>query len=285
MPLVSIGLAVYNGEQYIRQAIESLLAQDYANYELIISDNASNDRTGEICLEYRDSRIKYYRNPYNLGAIANFNRVFELSSGEYFMWASHDDYRNTTYISKCLESFGKSDKIVLVGTECDCVDAKDNLVLIDRSLSTIGLSIFQRFIKYKSILHAPSKHRGGIFYGLFKRSALQKVMPLKHIMASDHILMLKLSLLGEYYTINERLLVKRTGGASDRLKTLARTHNITNPLLINGVYFIREYEIFKMLIASNLNLVQKLLLIAWSPLHTFVMVSLRIVSLYLRVKP
>ncbi|MEM4134638.1 MAG: glycosyltransferase, partial [Candidatus Micrarchaeia archaeon] len=79
-PLVSIGMPVYNGERFIRQALDSLLAQDYENFELIISDNASEDKTPEICLEYaaRDKRIRYYRNEKNMGAAWNFKRVFDL---------------------------------------------------------------------------------------------------------------------------------------------------------------------------------------------------------------
>src|SRR3989442_1198286 len=92
-PLVSIGLPIYNGERYLRQALDSLLSQAYENFELIVSDNASDDATPEICAAYaaRDARIKYFRAPTNMGAVWNFNRVFELAGGEFFMWAAHDD--------------------------------------------------------------------------------------------------------------------------------------------------------------------------------------------------
>jgi glycosyltransferase involved in cell wall biosynthesis len=78
-PLVSMGLPVYNGERYIRQAIDSLIAQDYENFELIISDNASTDSTKDICEEYarNDKRIKYSRNTANLGGSANAKKVLE----------------------------------------------------------------------------------------------------------------------------------------------------------------------------------------------------------------
>ena len=77
-PLVSIGMPVYNSEQHIRQALDSVLAQDYEHFELIISDNASTDRTREVCLEYaaRDKRIRYYQNERNMGIAWNQNRVF-----------------------------------------------------------------------------------------------------------------------------------------------------------------------------------------------------------------
>src|SRR4051812_44240337 len=99
-PLVSIGLPVYNGEKYIAEAIESLLSQDYTNIEIIISDNASTDNTPQICQQYqhKNPRIRYFRNDTNIGASNNFNRTFELSKGEFFMWAAYDDLRDQTYI-------------------------------------------------------------------------------------------------------------------------------------------------------------------------------------------
>src|SRR5262245_38039803 len=92
-PRVSIGMPVRNGEPFIADAIDSLLAQTLTDFELIICDNASTDRTQEICGEYaaQDARIRYYRNPTNLGPAQNHNKCFELSRGEYFRWHAHDD--------------------------------------------------------------------------------------------------------------------------------------------------------------------------------------------------
>ena len=86
-------MPVFNGEKYLKESVESILQQSYQNFELIISDNASTDRTSEICRRYlaKDSRISYYRNKENLGGPKNYNRVFELSSAEYFKWAAADD--------------------------------------------------------------------------------------------------------------------------------------------------------------------------------------------------
>jgi len=94
LPLVSIGMPVRNGEKHIRRALDSLLAQKYENFELIVSDNASTDKTRFICEEYarRDPRIRCYRNTANIGALPNFQRVLELAEGDFFMWAAADDY-------------------------------------------------------------------------------------------------------------------------------------------------------------------------------------------------
>lgn len=93
-PKVTVGLTVYNGDEYLSQAIEHILNQDYTDFKLIISDNASTDSTREICQEYEknDKRISYFRNETNIGASNNLTKVIELADGsDYFMWAAHDD--------------------------------------------------------------------------------------------------------------------------------------------------------------------------------------------------
>ena len=114
------------------------------------------DRTQEICLEYvaQDKRIRYYRNDVNMGAAWNYNRVFELSSGEYFMWAADDDYWEPGYIRSCLEVFNTSVSIVLAGAKCDLIDPeKKELMFTDKGFSTVGLDPRERFMRYKSTIH------------------------------------------------------------------------------------------------------------------------------------
>ena len=98
-PRVSLGFPVYNGERYLAAALDSLLGQTFRDLEVVICDNASTDRTAELCAAYaaRDARVRYHRNPTNLGAAPNFNRTFELSRGEYFKWAAHDDVCAPTF--------------------------------------------------------------------------------------------------------------------------------------------------------------------------------------------
>jgi glycosyltransferase involved in cell wall biosynthesis len=114
-PLVSIGLPVYNGAKYLKLALDSLLAQSYTNFEVIISDNASTDGTQQICKEYaaKDNRIHYYRNEKNTEAPVNFNRVFNLSSGKYFKWAADDDTQAPDYLRKCVQTLEGDDSVAL----------------------------------------------------------------------------------------------------------------------------------------------------------------------------
>jgi glycosyltransferase involved in cell wall biosynthesis len=103
-PKVSIGIPVFNGAKTLAKTIEAAINQDYKNLEIIISDNCSTDETQLIAEEFqkKDSRIRYIRQEINYGMTANFSKVFENSTGEFFMWAAHDDQHEPTFISRCL---------------------------------------------------------------------------------------------------------------------------------------------------------------------------------------
>jgi glycosyltransferase involved in cell wall biosynthesis len=92
-PRVSVGVPVYNGERYLQAALESLRAQDFADFEVIVSDNASQDGTRAICERFvaLDPRFRYVRSESNLGAARNYNRLVDLARGELFRWNPHDD--------------------------------------------------------------------------------------------------------------------------------------------------------------------------------------------------
>src|SRR5687768_13669514 len=115
-PKVSIGLPVYNGADFIQACVASLLAQDYGDFEIVISDNASTDRTEEICrdLVAKDNRVRYFRNETNLGACPNYNKVFHHARGEYFKWAAHDDECHPAMIRRCVEVLSASPSSVVM---------------------------------------------------------------------------------------------------------------------------------------------------------------------------
>ena len=105
-PVVSIGMPVYNAERYLARAVDSLLKQDYADFELILSDNASTDGTWTLCREYaeRDKRVRIYQNERNRGAVENFKRVCDAARGDYFMWAAADDYWLPGFVSALVKA-------------------------------------------------------------------------------------------------------------------------------------------------------------------------------------
>lgn len=117
--LVSIGMPVRNGERYLGEAVRSVLDQEYGRLELVISDNASDDDTEEICRQFArsDSRVRYHRQPRDVGLVANFNAVLHLARGPYFKWMGDDDWMTPTYVTKCVEVLEDDAALVLVTTQ------------------------------------------------------------------------------------------------------------------------------------------------------------------------
>src|SRR5687767_9303189 len=109
-PRVSIGLPVFNGESHLALALDSVLAQTFGDFELVISDNGSTDSTRQICEDYakRDARIRYLRSDENRGAAWNYNRVFERSRGAFFKWMAHDDLIAPQYLERCVEALDRA---------------------------------------------------------------------------------------------------------------------------------------------------------------------------------
>jgi glycosyltransferase involved in cell wall biosynthesis len=131
-PKVSVGIPVYNGEKYIRQAIDSVLAQTYSDFELVISDNSSTDGTEEICRDYckKDIRIKYVKQPVNIGAINNFNYLLKNARGIYFVWLSHDDYLDAAFLEVITLYLDEHTDVALCFS--DSYDIKDGVILRTR---------------------------------------------------------------------------------------------------------------------------------------------------------
>jgi glycosyltransferase involved in cell wall biosynthesis len=125
-PTVSIGLPVYNGERFLAQAVESLLAQTLEDFDLLICDNASTDATEAICrdLVARERRVRYHRNERNLGAAPNFNRAWSLCAGRgrYFKWAAHDDLYAPTYLERCVGVLEQDPTAVLCHSRTVVID-------------------------------------------------------------------------------------------------------------------------------------------------------------------
>lgn len=202
-PLVSIGMPVCNGERYIRQALDSLLAQDYENFELIISDNASTDDTQTICLEYAtaDQRVQYYRNEMNEGAVWNFNRVFELSSGKYFAWAAHDDWWESTFISKCVAELESMPDAVLCYPLAQFVDQDgQNIKVVDSEATTYGLRRLERLHTVILRLRSPDA-----IYGVMRADALRRTTLTQKSFGSDKSLIYQLAILGHIVKVPEVL--------------------------------------------------------------------------------
>ncbi len=202
-PLVSIGVPVFNGEKGICRALDSLLEQDYPYLEIIISDNASDDATPSICAEYvkKDSRVRYFRSEKNHEIIWNFSRVFELSSGKYFMWAAHDDHREPSFVSACVDKMESCPDAVLCQARTSIfIDGSEDMLCV------AGLDSFEGATglveRYRETL---KRFPATVIYGLYRSSAMRKTKMLQKNMATDLAFIQELSIYGSFVQVPETL--------------------------------------------------------------------------------
>lgn len=209
-PLVSVGVPVFNGETGLARALDSLLGQDYGNLEIIVSDNASTDRTPDICREYvqRDPRVRYYRSERNQGATWNFNRVFELSSGKYFMWAAHDDQRERNFVRACVERMEQCPDAVLCQTHtASFIEGRPDLLCVGTLDSFEGVT--DLVARYRETLE---RSPATAIYGLYRSGAMRKTRMLRRSIATDLAFIQELSIHGEFVQVPE-VLFKYLGRA------------------------------------------------------------------------
>jgi glycosyltransferase involved in cell wall biosynthesis len=204
MPRISIGLPVYNGENFLEQTLDSILSQTYKDFELIISDNASTDKTEKICNLYaeKDKRIRYSRNKENLGGAKNYNKVFELSKGEYFKWAAHDDLILPTFLERCVEVLDRDSSIVLCYSKFKFID-KDGHSIEKNYIYRLNHSSskpVKRYHDFVLIGNMTFEH-----FGLVRSEILKKTLLYEPHTFSDCVLLAELSLLGKFYEIPETL--------------------------------------------------------------------------------
>jgi glycosyltransferase involved in cell wall biosynthesis len=205
-PRVSIGLPVYNGDEFLEEAIKSILSQTFQDFELIISDNASTDRTPEICQQYAalDSRIRYSRNPVNIGGGPNENRVAELSRGEDFCWIGHDDRYEPDYIASCVEILDQHPEIVHCYTIFITMNENgEQTGSVIRNHATSSKP-HERFIKIACARDFLEES-----YGLTRSEVLRKTPLVLPYTASDRTLLAEVSLYGQFYQVPRPLFRKR----------------------------------------------------------------------------
>ncbi len=208
---VSIGMPVYNGTQFIAKAIDSILAQSFSDFELIISDNASTDATQQICEEYakREPRIRYSRLPENIGAARNYNRVFEMSSGTYFKWAAHDDVLHPDFISRCVRAFESFEESPgLIYPQGEFIDATGKIIRPDN----VSMNIDSRWspirvLKLSDVLLEMPMVTA--VFGLFRRDILRRTSLIGSFVSSDYVLLLQSVLLGKIIQLEGAPLFQR----------------------------------------------------------------------------
>lgn len=210
-PQVSVGMPVYNGEATLRPALESLLEQTYADLEIIVSDNASSDATETICREYaaRDPRIRYFRQPANVGAARNFKAVLDRAGAPFFMWAACDDTRSSNFVEVNL-AFLKShpdyvascSPVRFEGGNFDPVRMGDGALEGDAAERIVGV-------------FAHPIHANGRFYSLMRREAVAGCPALgRHFLGSDWAVVAHLAARGKLHRCDSGWTVLGTSGIS-----------------------------------------------------------------------
>ncbi len=249
-PKVSIGLPVYNGERYLSQALEAILAQTYPDFELIISDNASTDKTSEIVQEYahKDTRIRYHRNEENLGAANNFNRVFDLARGAYFRWATADDLFASDSLEQCIAVLERYAEVVLCYPKTVLIDEFGSPIRrYDDNLDLRFTSPVERFM-------SAMKQMGllNVQYGLIRSSVLKKTSLMGNYPGGDIPLILELTLYGQFWEIPHSCFYRRMHSqALSSITTLDGDQEFWDPKT-KGRVFLRTWRHYSQYLRSVL---------------------------------
>jgi glycosyltransferase involved in cell wall biosynthesis len=203
---VSIGLPVYNGERYLRDAIASILRQTYADFELIICDNASTDGTEAICRRFaaQDLRIRYYRHPVNLGAARNFNETFALARGVYFKWAAHDDMLEPEFLAACVEALDRHPDAVLAFPRTDVLSQDTGV----RTPYDVGLRLDAAGV-VERVRRLLAGHQCYELFAVVRRDALARTRLMGPHFAGDAVLLMQLALAGRFVEVRDRLFIAR----------------------------------------------------------------------------
>ncbi len=201
-------MPVYNGDTFLAAAISSILAQTFDDFELIISDNGSSDRTEEICRQFAasDPRIRYIRQPKNLGAARNFNFVLQEARGRYFKWAAHDDLIEPDFVEKCVAELDADQK---------CILAFPRTILIDESgdpqmgyldlMNTTSDDTAERFRRYM----VPHVGEPNPIFGVMRRDIVAERCEFGNFVSADLVFLGHLPLLGTIRLVDEPLFLRR----------------------------------------------------------------------------
>lgn len=208
IPAVSVGIPVYNGDNYLEEAIASILAQTFTDFELVISDNASTDRTEEICRRFAasDSRIRYFRQPKNLGATANFQFVIDAARARYFKWAAHDDVIAPTFLERCHEVLEADPGCILVYPRTMIIDEHSQPKF--GYLDVLAVDSENAAVRFRPVLF-PGTGEPNPFFGLLRRDIIRKSCPLGIYGGFDAVFLGYVVLTGRVRVINEPLFLRR----------------------------------------------------------------------------
>ena len=290
VPRVCVGIPVYNGEDYLREALDSLLAQTYGDFEVVVSDNASTDSTERICRAYaaRDPRIRYTRTGCNIGAGPNFNRVFGFCRSPYFKWMPYDDTLAPEWLARTVALLDGDSRAVLAHTAVRMVDEEGlplevradgkvidrrgkDLLLVEPLHLAEGACPADRF---RDVLRRMTWCVAGL--GLIRAEALRRTHLHGDFYGGDSVAVAELALLGRFRQSEEPLFLKRCHGTISVHKTWRERARWINPTGPAGLPWLRmRMAYLRALTVTDLSLSQRL-----SCLGTVARVSARNPLLY-----
>ena len=208
-PLVTVGIPTFNRELLIGRAVSSVQNQDYPNIEILISDNCSNDSTASVCQELcaQDARIRYIRQPCNIGATRNFDAVLKQASGEYFMWLGDDDHVDRDYISTTLRELQRDPSVALASGLARYYRG-GTLIDTGRKFSVETGAWWSRVAEYYCKVSD-----NGVFYGLMRTATIRQVT-LKNALGGDWLAIACVAASGKLVMLDQTTVHRELGGAS-----------------------------------------------------------------------
>lgn len=241
---VTIGMPVFNGERFVGEALRSICGQSFQDFEVIISDNSSTDRTLSICQDFAksDRRIRIVRQPTNLGAIENFNFVLRQATGQYFKWAAADDVFDREYLDQCVAVLDSDTNCAWCHCDSDMIDEQgeswlnqltsgDPLVEVDAN----GSLAWKGHPRQGAGSDSPAKRFGSVLlgttwtvdsYGLIRRESLMNTRLLVPLYGAEKVLMAELSLYGTYRHIPKLMFRQRIHQLASSNLTSGRKQNL-----------------------------------------------------------
>ena len=208
VPQVSIGLPTYNGSTYLQATLDSLLAQDFTDFELIISDNGSTDDTESVCRAAvaSDDRVRYQRSAVNRGAGWNYNEVLRLARGRYFKWAADDDICEPSFLRRCVEALDADAGAVLAYPRTLLIDAAGDVTgpLDDSDLALGSIDPVRRLDQLLS--HRVEWHP---VFGVIRTDALRRTRGIGSFVLADVAVLAELAIVGRFHQVPEDLFLRR----------------------------------------------------------------------------
>ena len=263
LPLVSIGLPVFNEARFLRESLDALIQQDYPNVELIASDNASTDETEHICRQYAEKYnwISYHRFEQNNGPAQNFSYVLQNAKGKYFMWAAGHDLWEINYLTACVEMLETHPQAVIAYGSSQWID--ENNMLFDREygwVDTRGLDVIARYFTiFWGNMHP--------VLGVIRKQALEDCL-ISNIIGTDLIILSHLILKGDFMhavkTNWSRREFRNETSHNDKVKRYRSKEYRLGFSLLGNIFPLARlpFELCKVVMQSNQPLIARISIVS-----------------------